>query len=561
MSPSTRNQRLARVAAWAALLVPAYLMLWSARDMWLVYSPMPYVDQWLDIREWRDHGWLRYLTAQYLDHRIFFPRLVFLADWKLFQGRDVLNLTVIGLIQLAGAAFFVTAAQVRKLAPLGFLALAVALALIFCLIQWENLFWGFQVQFVGVYAAGAWAIWLFCRAGDRAEGVRWASMAGALALLTVATFSMANGVLAGAAMAAVGLAAGRRWAATLTVAAATVVLLAAFLHGYQWVHETSPTSALQRPDRVLAYICTYVGAIWWPLDAAKAAWAGAVGLALSAGMLFVVVRKGARDSARLSLLGVVLFVGLSAAMTGLGRLSLGVEQSMASRYMTPTAYFWASHALFWALTFQHGPSPLLRHGVCLMLIVLLVRILTLQPIGEQRMMDARDGSLVGASALLGGIDDKDALSNTMLPAISILDIAPFARARHIALFADPPVATVGAPFARPVVKDTLSVCLGAFDTLGPARGGSAWRAMGWGWDRKARRELSRIVLVDGSGTVLGIGVGGGRRLDVKKAVHAVKRATSGWAAALTPGSGGEVIAYGVTMAGSACELGRKTRLQ
>lgn len=554
------DKRLVRIAACATLLIPAWLMLWSAWDMWLTYSPTPWADQWENVYGWRDgprDGWLKYLFSQHNEHRIFFPRLVFLADWKWFQGRDVLNLVAIGLIQLAGAAFFIKVADVRKLAPLGLLALAVAISLIFCMIQWENLFWGFQVQFVGVYAAAAWAIWLFCRAGEGDEGVRWGPMAGALTLLVIATFSLANGVFAGAVMVALGLATRRPSAAIMTVGAATVVLLAIYLHDYHRVEYHAPPSlALHHPGRFATYVCAYLGGIWWPGRVTNAVFTGLIGIASSAGMFYVVARKGAHDAARMSLLGVVLFVGAGAATTSFGRLNFGLAQSMAPRYMTPTAYFWGAQALFWALTFQHSPRPILRHSVSVLLMLLLVRILMLQSFGETQVISTRGGTLVGTSALLGDIDDPDALRNLFPNPGYILEIAPFARATHVALFADPPVATVGAPFVHAVAaKDT--VCLGYFDTLGPAPEGRAWRAMGWGWDRKARRAFDRIVLVDGSGTVIGIGISGVPRPDVKKARPKVSQ-TSGWSAVLNHGAGAEVTAYGITAAGPACELGRKT---
>lgn len=130
------------------------------------------------------------------------------------------------------------------------------------------------------------------------------------------------------------------------------------------------------------------------------------------------------------------------------------------------------------------------------------------------------------------------------------------RATHISLFADPPPAAVGTVFTRRVAP-TGSLCRGAFDILAPAPGGGAWRAVGWGWDLTARRSFPRVVMVDGAGRVVGVGVSGLPRPDVKAAVREVRSPISGWIATMNRGAGGEVVAYGITAAGPACELGRK----
>lgn len=549
-----------RRAAWAVLLVPAWLMLWTARDMWLSYSPTPFNDQWVNIHWWRDapaYGWLKYLVSQHNEHRIVFPRLIFLADWKWFQGRNGLNIAAIGLIQLAGAAFFAAAAQVRRITALGLLGLAAATSLIFSLMQWENLFWGFQAQFVGVYAAAAWAIYVFCLASADPDRVRWPAMAGAVALLVLATFNMANGVFAGVAMVLAGIVTRRRMAAIATAAAVTVVLLVIYLHGYHEVPEHSPPAlALQNPARFASYVAAYLGNIWAPGQVGRGQVLGLVGAAATAAMAWVMFRARERDPARSALMGLALFIGMSAASTALGRLVFGVEQALSSRYMTPTAYFWAAQALFWALTFQAGRSPWPRIGLAAILAVALLELVRLQALGQEQMMAVRERVLVGASAILGDIRDVDALSGVYPDPSFISDVTPFMRATHISLFADPPVATVGTAFTRPAAPaDRL--CRGAFDVLQPAPFGQTWRAKGWGWDLKARRSLSRVALVDGAGTVVGIGVSGVPRPDVTKAVREVGTLTSGWITAMNPPARGPVIAYGITAAGAACELGRK----
>jgi hypothetical protein len=74
---------------------------------------------------------------------------------------------------------------------------------------------------------------------------------------------------------------------------------------------------------------------------------------------------------------------------------------------------------------------------------------------------------------------------------------------------------------------------------------------------QARRSFERVVLTDSGGQVLGIGLSGLPRLDVPKLVKDVLDDHAGWLGRLRPGAGLEVIAYGVTRTGDACEIGRR----
>ncbi len=575
-APGSARARIVTLAAWAVLVAPAWLMLGTAHAMWATYSPTPFSDQWSELFSWRQtikDGWLNYLFMQHNEHRILFPRLVFLADLEWLRGRDGLNIVVIGLTQLVGAAFFVQAARTRRPGALELLGAAVALSLLFSLMQWENLFWGFQVQFVGVYAMAAWGLYAFCRASREPQALSWPWLATAVVFLVFATFNMANGVLAGVAMAAVAIVTRRGLVATAAAGAATAALLALYLHGYHAPgYHAPPSLALHHPGRFATYVAAYLGNIWCPGRPPPAALVGLVGMAVTAAMLVVVARDPTRDPARAALFGLALFVGLSSTMTSLGRLHLGIGQALSSRYMTPTAYFWAAHAVFWT---RHPPPVFGRPGRLVLggaLGLALVRLIMLQADGYQQVQGAHERVILASSALLGGIADSDA-QHGVYPNLSIVrDVLPFLQRQKLSLFADPPPAVVGARFTRAVGPANL--CRGAFDSLGPAPATpadaspddaavappgapAAWRAQGWGWDLAARRSISRVVLTDDAGAVLGIGLSGIQRDDVKKAVRQATSRTSGWVAAMNRGGGHAVIAYGITAAGPACELGRK----
>ena len=571
----------ARAAPWALMLIPAWLAVWTAHAIWLTYSPVPFNDQWVNfaaIRDARIGGWLNYLFSQHNEHRILFPRLVFLADLAWSHGNNAVNLIAIGVIQLAGAACFARMGLNQRLTALGVLALSTAVATTVTLMQWENLFWGFQVSFVAVYAAAAWALYLYFLAADEGGEVRWGVMVAAMVLLVVATFSMANGVFAGAAMAMAAVVTRRSRQAVAVAVITTALLLAVYLYGYHRIEAHSPPElALHHPGRFLYYVAIFTGNLWTQ-NGEAAALIGLVGFALSAGMLFVLVRKGAADPVRTALFGIVLFVGMSAAVTSVGRLSFGVEQALASRYMTPTAYFWAAQALFWALTLERdapqwmtlrrdpeawtltlrrGPRSWVRLGFGAALILVLWRLVLLQQFGEYQVLATRERIISGSSALLSGLRDDQGIRDLYpLPEL-VAELRPELRERRLTIFEKPAGATIGQPLRARIVTGA-NVCRGFMDVLEPAKDGDGvWRALGWGWDVQARRSFERVVLTDSGGQVLGIGLSGLPRLDVPKLVKDVRDDHAGWLGRLRPGAGLEVIAYGVTRTGDACEIGRR----
>ena len=570
-----------RLAAWTLLLIPLWLAIWSAHVIWLTYSPIPFNDQWVNVQALRDApkaGWLAYLFSQHNEHRILFPRLVFLADWTWFQGRNGLNMVAIGVIQLIGAAFFVHAAASRRPKALGVLGLAASVAMIASLMQWENWFWGFQVSFVAVYAAAAWAIYLFAIASDDPERIRWGAMAGSLAFLVVATFSMANGVFAGAAMVLVGLVTQRRPKAVLAAAIATAALLAIYLYGYHRTEFHSPPGlALQHPGRFVFYVTVFLGNLWEPASAGRASLVGLGGLAASFAMLFVLARKDGRDPARAALFGVVLFVGMSAAVTSLGRLNFGVEQALSSRYMTPTAYFWAAQALFWALTLERGGAPRIA--------------LERTPEAWVLTVARRPGRL--GEARTGGDPLPLPLAIVRVPAgcgRSGAGQHPRAHAGRLQRLdrghrrrPELPRGVSGRAHglghgAVPARDPHLGV-----RRSGPRQGRRAVRPADRAWRgvprvlrfpdaRDRRRGLARQGL--GVGTAEGAQLlarragrrrrpgagdrgGGMPRPTCPRPAPEVRDGQSGWLAILRRGEGPEVIAYGITSTGAACELGRK----
>lgn len=556
MNPTGRPQWIERWAPWALLLLPAAMFASSACAVAAAYSPLPYQDQWATMPLWRQalQGDLGFsdLFAQHNEHRILFPRLVFLADLEWLQGRDLLNLAVIGAVQFAAAALYVRVGTLQRPGPLVLLATATGAGLLASLQQWENLFWGFQVQFVGVFAAGAGAIYLFCAATADEARLRWPPLAGALALLVVATFSLANGLAAGLAMAATAVATRRGVRAVLAPLAATAALLALYLQGYTAVtHHAGAALVLQQPQRFVAYVLVYLGGPWTPGRVDYALLAGAAGVVATAAMAAVVIFGKVRDPGRSAMFGVVLFIGATAILTAFGRLNFGVEQALSPRYVTPAAHFWAAQALFWALTAQAQGSRWIKPVLALPILAAYALLIPFHLVSAGALAARHDQVLLGASAVANRADDPLATTHLYPDPAVLREHTPFLREHRLSLFSESAAHLVGTVRLPP--RAPAGTCRGAFETLTPAPRGEAWRASGWAWDNPARRPVQRVLLVTESGAVSGLALGGARRLQQGPDRDA-------WIGSI-PQRGRALAAYALLADGRVCLLGHRSASQ
>jgi hypothetical protein len=100
-------------------------------------------------------------------------------------------------------------------------------------------------------------------------------------------------------------------------------------------------------------------------------------------------------------------------------------------------------------------------------------------------------------------------------------------------------------------------CIGNTDVIEMRYEGASpgTKIIGWGWDTELKAPVQRVVLVDGSGAIVGGGETGLDRPDVPSARPEVTSPAVGWAA-ITPMTKGAVDTYGITTGGQGtCFLG------
>ncbi len=552
-----------------ALGIAASTLFWIGRS----YSALPYWDQWETVVEYGRlrQGDLRFadLFSQHNEHRIAFPRLVFLTDYVLFKGRNLFCLAVILAFQLLHAALLVRLiGDLRR--PLMAAGAALVFALLLSIGQWENFVWGFQVQFVDVFAMATAAYILLAKAaGARTPLGRLGLWTACAACLGVAVFSMANGLAAVAIAAVLAIAMrARRWMIAGLVGL-LVALSLAYFHNYTPVADR-PTAAyaLAHPFDFVTYVAAYLGNIAGPLTlrpttallydelSSVPVWLGFLGLAASAGALARVVRRKGVDRTELVLLGVIAFIGATAALTALGRLSFGLDQAYSSRYVTPAGVFWAAQTVFWVRAAAPGPTwAKLALGAALAGIAGLLCWVQLRV--PLFVMRHSENQRLAEDALLSGLDDGG-LSAAYARPQELMQRAQVLRRYGVSIYAARQAHWLGRPIAAlaPAAKPTA--CIGAFDVAQvPAENPRfSGRAAGWGWDRAGHRPAERVVLTNEQMRIVGFGSLVAERPDVPKAVRGIYTRYVGWNA-VTRADGGMQHAFLILNDGSACEIGAR----
>jgi hypothetical protein len=574
-APTEFPARGSAKAAWAAAILAVLAALAIAADTggWIVrsYSSLPFWDQWDVVADFAKIKAGTYQAAdlikQHGEHRIVFPRLIFFADQLFGRGQDIVNLAAIAVIQLLHAALLI-----RLLGPLrrpGLVAAAAAvLALLTFLGQWENLVWGFQVQFVAVYMLATASYMLLAKAAQAKGARRRLAFAGCCACLVMAVFSMANGLAAGGLAVVLSLVLrAPRWMTTV-LAGLTAVVAALYLRNYAPVPDHSTLAyALAHPAAYLEYVANYIGNIagllahrpptarFFTVLATGPLLLGVAGLGLAAGALVRESRSRFADPTNAVLLAVMAFVLASAALTALGRLNYGVDQAHASRYLTPGAVFWAAQVAYWARALTAWPARLRGAGAVLLtaLFALLIWNQARQgPIVEQHAI----GMWSAEDALLSRVRDDAALGAAYFQPGQALARAQVLDRYDLSIYAQPEADWLGKRLDAIARRAPAQACIGAFDALRapPRNAANQAVAAGWAWDAEHDRLPRRILMIDARGVVVGFGATGIVRPDVQAARAEVDSKRSGWTG-FARLDGRPVEALALLSDGAACALG------
>jgi hypothetical protein len=548
------ESRLSFWLSWAVLLAGVGSGIVSAYIVITTYSPLPHWDEWALFYDLANGlGSLSWLWQQHNEHRILTTRLLFLLDVDLFHGTQVFLLASIFLTQLLQVGLL--SWSLRKLGGLRGSAWRVGTGLIaYCILcptQYENLVWGFQVQFVlpAAMATLAFVSLLLYWRGERA----WLLIL-AVAAATIATWSLANGMLLWPLLVIAALWIGLKRPVWLALSACGAINIGLFFFHYHFPPHDDTQPYLSLGQRIL-YVPVYFGSTFVRHSSGTVVvLAGLVGIVASLVVILRVLRQRAGASPFLLEMSLLLTMCLAtAAITSTGRMHLGVQQATASRYQTFALLFWCCIGLVLLVRLSSKPVVLVAFASVLMLMMIGFATQTRKP-----LVDAQERQLrlkMMEVALLADVQDPAALINGYPNPQVVVRGAEYMRQHGLSIFHGKQFEQLGQPIDRAYRVVPATECSGYITTQQHSPGqGDVLRITGFAWDQERSRP-ARDVVAAVDGQVRGFGTNVTIPLRLKKVRSDANPAWFGWIAyvqQVRPGS--PVRFYALLGKDEACPL-------
>ena len=468
------------------------------------WTPVPYADQWFDMLSRQKLTW-SFLFAQHNEHRILFPRLVFALDHWLAAETYTVDLAVSVVLQAASVVLIAgLGRRGRPGSPVtGLLCLLVTATTLFSALQYDNFLCGYQVQFFGVFTAGLAALWAVVAL--RSNVTAFATFA---LFATVATFTLANGLLCAYAAVLVAILCRRPPQVTIAIAVTAVGLTGLYLIGYvSPVQHTDPLLSLRNPLGNVTYSATEIESVLFVLVPGLPRWiVTAAGLSAYAvcGLWFLRLLRRDSPGPEVLAFGIAAFLLATSLITAAGRAGLQPDYAFVSRYSTPVLLFWTV-LLVTAVAETASRGSVLAIPVVLACTVWALALAHVQSRFEHAAVAEKRALAAVAPAILGRVPDWNMLhrSDPFDTGVTI-KWQPFLKAARTSVFAphwtrlrseDMPKTDIAA-----CPQDDLQiVAVGSPEQPG-------WRLTGRLPDRNG--DEAHVLLFDGEGEAVGFGLGG-----------------------------------------------------
>ena len=330
------------------VIIPVLVALVLGFLLWKYGVNCPFMDEW-DIPGWNlvqvnlNQLSLKGLIRQHNESRKFFPRLLFIylsrSSWNPRLGM-LISFLLSCLITFN--VYYLSKLTLKETTLRKFAYLTLASMLIFSPIQWDNWLMGLQwIAFIPIAAITSALAIIFAR---NPLIVKLLLSAG---LATLATFSFANGIISWIIIfPALYLVVSKNRRSQVLVTAGWLLLfssnVAVYFHNYHRPpHHPNPTEALGLPIESIAYYLSFLGS---PLGIHQLRLNQILGLivclliACCCWYLLRIDRHPQLVQRLFPWLSILGYTLISGALTTVGRVSFGVDQSLASRYTTFSTY-------------------------------------------------------------------------------------------------------------------------------------------------------------------------------------------------------------------------------
>lgn len=333
-------------AAVIAYLVHRYSVNVPFWDQWMLVDPLIEIE--LGSFPWSD------VFGQHNEHRMAFPKLIMLALARLTGWNTLAEVWCSVVLAVASLVLLLSIARpaMEQAGPTArFWAAAMISAMVFSLTQWENWLWGWQVQwFLGVLAAvSVVALTTWSLGASRP----WRYVAGAALAAIVCQYSVGSGLaiwVSGAMILAFHKDRRRLLAAWSAVAIGSSAIY--FIGYVSPPNHPSMAAAFERPGDFLIYIGNYLAgplaqhaAIGLEGSARRGyspvgplTWRVVIGYLVAAAFVLLAAlslpRLRREPQLAIPWIAIGAFAGANAVVTGIGRVGMGAEQGLHSRYVT-----------------------------------------------------------------------------------------------------------------------------------------------------------------------------------------------------------------------------------
>lgn len=519
---------------FAMLLVVTTLMLGLAIAGGIYnYTAIPYWDMWdgtLGFLLKLQRGEYAVWWEQHNEHRILLSRLIFWLDSVFFGDANIFSELANYIFVFGSAVFFVFYLRVflrdRQLPKIWFYIFSLFIfSWIFLWSQADNFYQAFQSQFVLAQLLPLVSFYYFAKSEDESSArYFWY----ALICASLALGSMANGVLALPLLFIFSMFSRRSANSRLVVLLFAVLGIAAYFYDYHSPSGsgTSFSLLLTHKAKLFLYVLTYLGSPFSYLFHGvmpAAFFSGAIFILLFILVVLRILKDKQRHPYMLALVFFVIYILLTALATGAGRLTLGVEQALESRYTTPVLMAWAALALMlgrvvtWPAWFF--PTGLSIGIVLLVLMMLLLQFKALRLANQTTFIRSH-----AALALAMGVKDNDfALSLFPDPAYPRL-LLPAVERAGISIFSREPLVSMRANIGRVATITTGRACIGFVDHVYEVRDEPDYlRFDGWIFSPSDQRVPERITVLNQQGIIAGYAQVGLARDDVTAKYGAAAR--------------------------------------
>jgi len=506
-SPSQDNSRsekdpLARaqlaVVSVFFVLFAALFVVWAFIGSIRWSHPIPYWDMW----DGHLAFWFHLLDGNTAiwwelsnEHHLVLLKAIFWLDFTLFAGSTTflvtVNLLLISLTAVTLVLLMLNYLRERTGASFSWPAFAIltvpTIALPFAWMQGEDIVFPYHAQFLmnNVIPLASF-LFLGLAAASASTNPRRTSVYFwiGFALAALSPWTSASGLLIP--FIAAGLAwsihLGWRRVVALTVLGVVSIVVYSIDSPFLNTGGDGPlTNLLRSPIEVIRFWLIYLGGPWSQLTDSQ--WVGGVAGAIFVGITVAFVIRALQSSHRsvfgLTVVTFPVFAMLAGLVTAAGRVSFGIEQVTAIRYLTPMLTAWACIFILAAPSLHRW---LLQRAPLAFVVVLLVPVLLL-PEQESALTPPRDMLHARDTAALAiAIDAPDSAAITPVYPISTdrpRELGQRAKTEAVGLFARDPYVTIPATLGLPVTEKAAVSCAGWLDSRTPLEGSSWDRVDGW----------------------------------------------------------------------------------